>query len=278
VIQQAYNDLSRAYMKQKAELVTAIVESEKKVMEKEKEYKKQEEWKEKEIKVCLDKCFKEIHFRRPTFQVSSHPKLCNQFGTIFFGGPNNFTVDNVPAHDNSKIPPANQSSTCFGIATTQQNPIELAMQNGYELAKQNENEITKRNGNEGPKPIGNESSNYNRKSVHSIESGDLSSTENKTCCMETSWGTPFSCNYTHPIFMGAGKASSAALIGHALDCQVNLLSDKDTSTFMSTSNKVVENATDMGQVNEVVSQPLHTSQTNGHSVPSTENKTCCMAT
>ncbi len=98
------------------------------------------------------------------------------------------------------------------------------------------------------------------------------STENKTCCMATSWGTPFSSNYTHPLFMGAGKASSsAALIGHALDCQVNLSSDKDTSTFMSMSNKVVENATNTGQVNEVVLQPLRSSQTNGHSVPSTEN-------
>jgi len=37
--QQAFNDLSRAYVKQKAELVTAIVESEKKVVEKEKEDK-----------------------------------------------------------------------------------------------------------------------------------------------------------------------------------------------------------------------------------------------
>jgi len=97
---------------------------------------------------------------------------------------------------------------CFGIATTPQNPFEPAKQNGYELAKQNENEITKRNGNEGPKPIGNESPNYNRKSVHSIESGDLPITENKTHCMETSWGTPFSSNCTHPLFMGAGKASS----------------------------------------------------------------------
>jgi len=183
-------------VKQKAELVTAIVESEKKVVEKEKEYKELEEQKEKEIKACLDKCFKEIHFRRPTFQVSSHPKLCNQFGTIFFGGPNNFTMDIVPAHDNSKKPLANQSScTCFGIAITPQNPIEPAKQNGYELAKQNENEITKRNGNEGPKPIGNESPNYNRKSVHSIKSEDKSMAENRTCCMATSWGTLFSSNY-----------------------------------------------------------------------------------
>jgi len=89
-------------VKQKAELVTAIVESEKKVVEKEKEYKELEEQKEKETKACLDKCIKEIQSRRPMFQVSSHPKLCNQFGTIFFGGPNNFTVDIVPAHDNSK--------------------------------------------------------------------------------------------------------------------------------------------------------------------------------
>jgi len=46
--QQAYNDLWRAYVKQKAELVTAIVESEKKVVEKEKEDKELEEQKKKD--------------------------------------------------------------------------------------------------------------------------------------------------------------------------------------------------------------------------------------
>jgi len=64
--QQAYNDLSRAYMKQKAELVTAIVESEKKVVEKEKEDKELEEQKKKETKAHLDKCFKspeDLHFK-----------------------------------------------------------------------------------------------------------------------------------------------------------------------------------------------------------------------
>jgi len=136
--------------------------------------------------------------------------------------------------------------------------------------KQNGNEITKQNGNEDPKPIGNESPNYNGKSVHSIESGNLSTAENKTCCMETSWGTPFSLNYTNPIFLGAGKASSSAvLIVCAADCQVQLLADKDTSTFMPMSNKLVDNATDMGHVNKAGSLPSCTSQINAHSVPST---------
>jgi len=60
-------------MKQKAEIVTAIVDSEKKVEEKEKEEKELEEQKEKERKVCMNKCLKEIKSWRPTLKPAHIP-------------------------------------------------------------------------------------------------------------------------------------------------------------------------------------------------------------
>jgi len=179
-------------------------------------------------------------------------------------------MDIVPAQDNLKIHPVDQSGTCFGKAPTSQNPIELEKKHVYEVPKQNGNEHTMQNGNETPKTTGNEYQRKNTMPFTSFESGNKSIAEKKSCCSETSWGTPFSSNYIHPLFMGAGKTSSSVVVsGHSLNYQGEDVSDKETSTVMFTTNKMVDNANDTGQVNESVLKPWGTPMTNGHSVHST---------
>jgi len=82
---------------------------------------------------------------------------------------------------------------------------------------------TKWNENKTHKTIGNELPNNNTMSLDSIKLGDKFMAEKKSCCSETSWGTPFSSSYIHPLFMDAGKSSSSvALNGCALNSQVKL--------------------------------------------------------
>jgi len=197
--------------------------------------------------------------RRPTFEVNQDPKLCNQFGTIFFGGPNNITMDIVPIQEKLKNCPVDQSSTYFCKAPTSQNPIGPAKKNVCELPKQNENDQTKWNGNQTPSQtpstVANESPLNNTMSSTSFESGNKSMAEMKSRSLDTSWDTPYSSDYIYPLFMCGDKTlSSVEVTGHALNTQDQDVTDKESSTVMFNSNVMVDNRNYSGQVNNPVLQ------------------------
>ena len=204
-------------------------------------------------------------------EVNPDPKLGNQFGTIFFGGPSNITVDIVPTQDNVKNHPPNQSTTYFGKSPISQDPIGMAKKNVCILPKKNEYDQTKQKGNlipsTAPITVGTEFSLKHTMPSTSCEFGEKSMAKMNSGNLDKSWGTPYSCDYIHPLFMhGDQTLSSDAVKSHAFKSQDHAVIDKETSPGIIYSNVMVDNTNESGQINESVLEPWASAMADGNSV------------
>jgi len=101
----------------------------------------------------------------------------------------------------------------------------------------------------------------------SCELGEKSMAKMNSGNLDKSWGTPYSCDYIHPLFMrGDQTLSSDAVKSHAFKSQDHAVIDKETSPGIIYSNVMVDNMNESDEINESVLEAWGSTMADGNSV------------